>query len=50
VTVDPGHEEARETSGMTSRLILDYVEREGGAQAVEAVLARAGLAGREAEL
>jgi diguanylate cyclase (GGDEF)-like protein len=37
-------------SGLTGRLILAYVEREGGRDAVERVLAMAGLAGREAEL
>src|SRR3954454_11804138 len=42
--------EARETSGMTSRLLLGYAERVGGREAVTALLARAGCAGREAEL
>ncbi|MDX6672046.1 MAG: hypothetical protein QOI91_2409 [Solirubrobacteraceae bacterium] len=42
--------EPREASGITMRLILAYVEREGGRDAVEAVLQLAGLAGRESEL
>ena len=42
--------EARETSGMTSKLVLSYVEREGGREAVDAVLRRCGLDGREAEM
>src|SRR4051812_7661282 len=42
--------EARETNGITSRLMLAYAEREGGREAVEAVLRHAGLDGREAEL
>jgi len=42
--------EARETNGITSRLMLAYAERVGGRAAVGAVLERAGLAGREAEL
>jgi diguanylate cyclase (GGDEF)-like protein len=42
--------EARETGGMTSRIMLGYAERAGGREAVEAVLEHAGLAGREAEL
>ena len=32
-------------SGLTSRLILAYVEREAGGQAVDRMLARAGLSG-----
>src|SRR3954451_6468613 len=42
--------EARQTGGVTTRLILDYVEREGGREAVARLLARAGLASREQEL
>ena len=42
--------EARETNGMTSRIMLAYAEREGGRDAVETVLRRAGLQDREAEL
>jgi diguanylate cyclase (GGDEF)-like protein len=37
-------------SGLTSRLILTYVEREAGGQAVKAMLERAGLASAEAKL
>src|SRR5947209_20073679 len=37
-------------SGMTSRLILAYVERAGGSEASERVLARAGLTESESEL
>jgi diguanylate cyclase (GGDEF)-like protein len=40
----------RACSGLTSRLILSYVEREAGRPGVEELLARAGLEGREAEL
>lgn len=42
--------EPREASGITMRLILAYVEREGGREAVGAVLRQAGLHEREAEL
>jgi diguanylate cyclase (GGDEF)-like protein/putative nucleotidyltransferase with HDIG domain len=42
--------EARETGGVTTRLILDYVEREGGREAVERLLRRTGLERREHEL
>ncbi len=38
------------TSGLTSRLILTYVERAAGQRAVEAVVRRAGLVGREHDL
>ena len=38
------------TSGLTSRLILEYVEGAGGRRAVDAVLALCGLEGREDEL
>jgi diguanylate cyclase (GGDEF)-like protein len=37
-------------SGLTSRLILVYVEREAGGQAAKRMLAKAGLADAEAEL
>jgi diguanylate cyclase (GGDEF)-like protein len=37
-------------SGLTSRLILAYVEREAGGQAVQRMLARAGLSGAEKRL
>ena len=42
--------EAREVSGITSRLILAYLEREGGRHAVDAVLQRCGLEEKEADL
>jgi diguanylate cyclase (GGDEF)-like protein/putative nucleotidyltransferase with HDIG domain len=42
--------EARETSGITSKLVLAYVEREGGREAIEEVLGRCGLEGREEEM
>ena len=42
--------EARETSGMTSALLLQYVDRVGGHDAVADVLRRCGLEGAEAEL
>jgi diguanylate cyclase (GGDEF)-like protein len=42
--------QARACSGLTSRLILAYVERDGGRPAVDQLLARAGLSDREAEL
>lgn len=42
--------DARETSGMTSRLLLSYTLAQGGREAVDAVLHQAGLADREAEL
>jgi diguanylate cyclase (GGDEF)-like protein/putative nucleotidyltransferase with HDIG domain len=42
--------EARQTGGVTTRLILDYVEREGGREAVEKMLRSRGLEGREAKL
>jgi len=37
-------------SGLTSRLILSYVEREGGREAVHRVLRATGMADREAEM
>jgi diguanylate cyclase (GGDEF)-like protein len=40
----------RETSGVTSALLLAYLERRGGPDAVAAVLQRCGLSGCEAEL
>jgi diguanylate cyclase (GGDEF)-like protein len=40
----------RACSGLTTRLILSYVEREGGRPAVEELLRRAAMDGREAEL
>ena len=42
--------EPRETGGMTTRLILDYVEREAGRDGVDAVLRAAGKTGCEAQL
>jgi diguanylate cyclase (GGDEF)-like protein len=42
--------QARACSGLTSRLIISYVEREGGQPAVDDLLARVGMEGREAEL
>jgi diguanylate cyclase (GGDEF)-like protein len=50
---DPGEatwRRARACSGLTSRLILSYVEREGGRPAVDELLTHAGMTGREAEL
>ena len=41
---------ARAMSGLTGRLILAYVEREGGREAVDRVLAMTGLRDREADL
>jgi diguanylate cyclase (GGDEF)-like protein len=49
-SLDHAQMEARETSGLTSRLILSYVEREKGAAAVKAVLRRCGLEDREERL
>jgi diguanylate cyclase (GGDEF)-like protein/putative nucleotidyltransferase with HDIG domain len=46
----PWEDEPHETSGLTSRLILSYVERKGGRQAVERVLELAGLAAVERDL
>src|SRR3954449_1239026 len=42
--------EARQTGGVTTSLILDYVEREGGREAVDQLLRRAGLEHREDDL
>src|SRR5690242_17369006 len=42
--------EARETSGMTSKLVISYVERHGGSGAVQAMLRHAGLQDRERQL
>jgi diguanylate cyclase (GGDEF)-like protein len=39
-----------ETNGITSRLVLLYVERTAGAYAVDEVLERAGMAGRKQQL
>src|SRR4051794_15775177 len=51
ITQDPLDElEARQTGGVTTRLILDYVEREGGREAVERLLRSRGLEHREDEL
>jgi diguanylate cyclase (GGDEF)-like protein/putative nucleotidyltransferase with HDIG domain len=47
---EPAPVEARQTGGVTTRLILDYVEREGGAEAVTRLLERAGAAHRHDEL
>jgi diguanylate cyclase (GGDEF)-like protein len=41
---------SRACSGLTTRLILSYVEREGGRPAVDELLHRSGLADREPEL
>src|SRR6267143_4049489 len=49
----PGSElrgQARETSGVTSALLLAYLDRTGGADAVAEVLRRCGLSDCEAEL
>jgi diguanylate cyclase (GGDEF)-like protein len=43
-------EEAKETSGVTSALLLAYLDKVGGQNAVEAVLRRCGLEGCEDEL
>src|SRR5205807_9420635 len=43
-------DEAKETSGVTSALVLAYLDRVGGHDAVEAVLRRCGLEGCEREL
>src|SRR4051794_36422129 len=51
ITQDPLDElEARQTGGVTTRLILDYVEREGGREALERLLRSRGLEHREDEL
>jgi diguanylate cyclase (GGDEF)-like protein/putative nucleotidyltransferase with HDIG domain len=42
--------EPRQTGGVTTRLILDYVEREGGPEAVAKLLRSRGLEHREAAL
>ncbi len=46
----PWEEERPETSGMTSRLILAYVERRGGRAALDRVLELCGLVDAEADL
>src|SRR5215212_8911289 len=43
-------DERRETNGITSRLLLLYVEQVGGVDAVEQVLARCGMSDRRDEL
>jgi diguanylate cyclase (GGDEF)-like protein len=43
-------DERRETNGITSRLLLLYVEQVGGTDAVEQVLARCGMSDRRDEL
>jgi diguanylate cyclase (GGDEF)-like protein/putative nucleotidyltransferase with HDIG domain len=52
IVLDPLEDlhEPRETGGMTTRLVLDYVEREAGRDAVEAVLRAAGKTGCEEQL
>ena len=42
--------EARDTSGMTSKLVLAYAERVGGEKAVDEILRQGGLEGRGDEL
>jgi diguanylate cyclase (GGDEF)-like protein len=42
--------QSRACSGLTSRLILSYVEREAGRPGVDELLTRAGFTGRESEL
>ena len=42
--------QGRAGSGVTSRLILSYLERRGGREAVERVLSRAGLESKEQQL
>jgi hypothetical protein len=46
----PWELEPQETSGLTSRLILAYVERKGGREAVERMLEKCGLTEVEADL
>jgi diguanylate cyclase (GGDEF)-like protein len=43
-------DQAKETSGVTSALLLAYLDRVAGREAVEGVLARCGLEGSEREL
>jgi diguanylate cyclase (GGDEF)-like protein/putative nucleotidyltransferase with HDIG domain len=51
VRISSSHEtDLRQASGLTTRLVLTYVEREGGPEAMRAVLERAGLAHRKADL
>ena len=47
---EPPVDEARETAGITTALLLAYLERAGGREAVGEVLRRCGLEGREAAL
>jgi diguanylate cyclase (GGDEF)-like protein/putative nucleotidyltransferase with HDIG domain len=49
-TLVEAQREQRETGGVTTRLILDYVERERGREAVERLLASCGLSEREEQL
>src|SRR5437660_1360938 len=42
--------EARETSGMTSKLVLEYAERQGGPETVQEILRCCGFEDREQEL
>ena len=42
--------QARACSGLTTRLILSYIEREGGRAAVDRLLGQAGMQGHEADL
>jgi diguanylate cyclase (GGDEF)-like protein/putative nucleotidyltransferase with HDIG domain len=49
-TPEPAPVEARQTGGVTTRLILDYVEREGGPEAVSALLEKTGLEHRRQDL
>src|SRR3954452_2589778 len=48
--IDAATPERRETSGVTSRLILSYVERERGREGVDQLLRLAGLEAEEALL
>src|SRR3954469_18630844 len=51
ITPDPlDAVESRQTGGVTTRLILDYVEREGGREALERLLRSRGLQHRESDL
>ncbi|HYQ13174.1 MAG TPA: hypothetical protein VEP94_06995, partial [Solirubrobacterales bacterium] len=51
ITAVPIPREARrETNGITSRLVLLYVEQVGGEDAVQSVLARCGMSDRREQL
>ncbi len=50
VPASPLSGQPRETSGVTSALLLAYLDRAGGPEAIAQVLERCGLAGCEAEL